>query len=193
MGSILVVEDEPDIANLVKYNLEKDGLQAHTVGDGKPALDLVMRDPPDLVILDLMLPGLDGLEVCRRLRANETTRAIPIIMLTARAEEVDRILGLELGADDYVSKPFSPRELVARVKAVLRRFSPPVSPDETPLVVKNLQLDPVRHLVTKAGQAIDLSAMEFRLIEFLFRHPGRVYTRSQLLGLVWGRDRVVEL
>jgi two-component system alkaline phosphatase synthesis response regulator PhoP len=184
MGSILVVEDEADIAKLVKYHLAKEGLQAHTVGDGKPALDLAMRNPPDLVILDLMLPGVDGLEVCRRLRANEATKTIPIIMLTAMSEEVDRILGLELGADDYVSKPFSPRELVARVKAVLRRLNPRTSSsDQMVLALGNLRLDPIRHLVTRAGQAIDLSAMEFRLLEFLLRHPGHVYTRSQLLSL----------
>ena len=121
MGTILVVEDEPDIADLVKYHLEKAGLPARVVADGKQALDLILREQPDLVVLDLMLPGLDGLELCRRLRGSAATRGIPVIMLTAKTEEVDRIVGLEMGADDYVPKPFSPRELVARVKAVLRR------------------------------------------------------------------------
>jgi len=129
MGTILVVEDEPDIADLVKYHLEKAGLPARVVADGKQALDLILREQPDLVVLDLMLPGLDGLELCRRLRGAPATRGIPVIMLTAKTEEVDRIVGLEMGADDYVPKPFSPRELVARVKAVLRRTAaaPPVA------------------------------------------------------------------
>ena len=192
MGTILIVEDERDIADLVKYHLEKAGLSARTLGDGKQALDLAVRDHPDLIILDLMLPGMDGLEVCRRLRATSATQAIPIIMLTARAEEVDRVLGLELGADDYVSKPFSPRELVARVKAVLRRLSLPASASEGPVALGSLRLDPERHEVTKAGEPVALSAMEFRLLEFFLRHRGRVYTRTQLLDLVWGHDRFVE-
>ena len=133
MDTILIVEDEADIADLVKYHLEKEGLSARTVADGKQALDLIVRDHPSLIILDLMLPGADGLEVCRRLRANSATQGIPIIMLTAKAEEVDRVLGLEMGADDYVPKPFSPRELVARVKAVLRRSTAPVTPSEAPV------------------------------------------------------------
>jgi phosphate regulon transcriptional regulator PhoB len=192
MGTILVVEDEPDIADLVKYHLEKAGLPARVVADGKQALDLIARDHPDLVVLDLMLPGLDGLEVCRRLRGSPATRGIPVIMLTAKAEEVDRIVGLEMGADDYVPKPFSPRELVARVKAVLRRSAAPLEPSEAPVSVGNLRLDPARHDITKGGQPISLSAMEFRLLEFFLRHRGRVYTRAQLLDQVWGQDRFVE-
>ena len=192
MGTILIVEDEADIADLVKYQLEKEGLAARTVSDGKQALDLIVRDHPDLIILDLMLPGTDGMEVCRRLRANSATQAIPIIMLTAKAEEVDRILGLEMGADDYVPKPFSPRELVARVKAVLRRTATPLAPNEAPVGIGNLRLDPVRHEATKADRSIDLSAMEFRLLEFFLRHRGRVFTRTQLLDQVWGQDRFVE-
>jgi phosphate regulon transcriptional regulator PhoB len=192
MGTILIVEDEADIADLVKYQLEKEGLTARTVGDGKQALDLIVRDHPDLIILDLMLPGTDGMEVCRRLRANSATQAIPIIMLTAKAEEVDRILGLEMGADDYVPKPFSPRELVARVKAVLRRTATPLTLSEAPVGVGNLRLDPVRHEATKADRPVDLSAMEFRLLEFFLRHRGRVFTRTQLLDQVWGQDRFVE-
>jgi two-component system phosphate regulon response regulator PhoB len=192
MGTILIVEDEADIAELVKYHLEREGLVARTVSDGKHALDLIVRDHPDLIILDLMLPGMDGLELCRRLRAQAATRAIPIIMLTARAEEVDRIVGLEVGADDYVPKPFSPRELVARVKAVLRRTAPPVGPSEAPVSVGGLRLDPGRHEVTKKDRSIELSAMEFRLLEFFLRHRGRVFTRTQLLDQVWGQDRFVE-
>lgn len=192
MGTILIVEDERDIADLVKYHLEKAGLTARSVGNGKQALDLVVRDHPDLIVLDLMLPGLDGLEVCRRLRGSAVTRGIPIIMLTARTEEVDRILGLEMGADDYVPKPFSPRELVARVKAVLRRTTAPVEPSEAPVTAGDLRLDPTRHEVTKRGQPVFLSAMEFRLLEFFLRHRGRVYSRTQLLDQVWGQDRFVE-
>ncbi len=192
MGTILIVEDEPDIANLVKYHLEKGGLPARVIADGKQALDLIVRDHPDLVILDLMLPGLDGLEVCRRLRGTADTRGIPVIMLTAKGEEVDRIVGLEMGADDYVPKPFSPRELVARVKAVLRRTATPPEPSDVPMTVDDLRLDPARHEVTKGGQPVFLSAMEFRLLEFFLRHRGRVYSRTQLLDQVWGQDRFVE-
>ncbi len=192
MGTILIVEDERDIADLVKYHLEKAGLPARIVPDGKHALDLISREPPDLVILDLMLPSLDGLEVCRRLRGSPATQGIPVIMLTAKAEEVDRIVGLEMGADDYVPKPFSPRELVARVKAVLRRMAAPLAASEAPLRMGDLRLDPSRHEVTKRGQVVSLSAMEFRLLEFFLRHRGRVYTRTQLLDQVWGQDRFVE-
>jgi two-component system phosphate regulon response regulator PhoB len=192
METILIVEDERDIADLVKYHLEKAGLPARVVGDGRHALDLIARDHPDLVILDLMLPGMDGLEVCRRLRGNPATQAIPIIMLTAKAEEVDRIIGLELGADDYVPKPFSPRELVARVKAVLRRMAAPLASTEVPVTVGDLRLDPGSHSVMKGGQPLTLSAMEFRLLEFFLRHRGRVYSRTQLLDQVWGQDRFVE-
>jgi phosphate regulon transcriptional regulator PhoB len=192
MGTILIVEDERDIAELVKYHLEKAGLSARIVGDGKQALDLIARDLPDLLVLDLMLPGMDGVELCRRLRANSATQSLPIIMLTARAEEVDRIVGLEMGADDYVPKPFSPRELVARVKAVLRRTAAPIASTDAPLSARDLRLDPARHEVTRAGRPLALSAMEFRLLEFFLRHRGRVYTRAQLLDQVWGQERFVE-
>jgi phosphate regulon transcriptional regulator PhoB len=192
MGTILIVEDERDIADLVKYHLEKASLPARSVGDGRHALDLIAREPPDLVILDLMLPGVDGIEVCRRLRSSPATQTIPIIMLTAKAEEVDRIVGLEMGADDYVTKPFSPRELVARVKAVLRRAAAPAAPGDGPIAAGDLRLDPSRHEVRKGEQPVVLSAMEFRLLEFFLRHRGRVFTRTQLLELVWGHDRFVE-
>jgi len=192
METILIVEDEADIAELVKYHLVKEGFTARTVSDGKQALELIVRDHPDLIILDLMLPGMDGLELCRRLRSGSATQGIPIIMLTAKAEEVDRIVGLEIGADDYVPKPFSTRELVARVKAVLRRTTAPLAPSESPVSAGNLRLDPIRHDVTKEGQTVDLSAMEFRLLEFFLRHRGRVFTRTQLLDQVWGQDRFVE-
>jgi phosphate regulon transcriptional regulator PhoB len=192
METILIVEDEADIAELVKYHLVKEGFSARAVGNGTQALELIVRDHPDLIILDLMLPGKDGLEICRRLRSNSVTQSIPIIMLTAKAEEVDRIVGLEIGADDYVPKPFSPRELVARVKAVLRRTTAPLAPSESPVAAGSLRLDPARHEVTKEDHAIGLSAMEFRLLEFLLRHRGRVFTRTHLLDQVWGQDRFVE-
>ncbi len=192
MGAILIVEDEPDIADLVRHHLEKAGLPARTIGNGKQALDLIARDHPDLIVLDLMLPGMDGLEVCRRLRADAATQALPILMLTARSEEVDRILGLEMGADDYLPKPFSPRELVARVKAILRRTAQPSAPSEAPITAGDLRLDPVRHEVAKGDAPVVLSAMEFRLLEFFLHHRGRVFTRTQLLDQVWGRDRFVE-
>jgi phosphate regulon transcriptional regulator PhoB len=192
MGTVLIVEDEQDIADLVKYHLEKAGLPARTLGNGKQALELIAREHPDLLVLDLMLPGMDGMELCRRLRADPTTQGIPIVMLTARGEEVDRILGLEMGADDYLPKPFSPRELVARVKAVLRRRIQPTAPDESPVAAGNLRLDPARHEVTRQGRPVELSAMEFRLLEFFLRHRGRVFTRAQLLDQVWGHDRFVE-
>ena len=192
METILVVEDEPDIADLVKYHLDRAGLPTRVVTDGKQALDLIVREQPALVVLDLMLPGLDGIEICRRLRASPATRGIPIIMLTAKAEEVDRIVGFEMGADDYVPKPFSPRELVARVKAVLRRTAAPPEPSEAPVIAGDVRLDPARHEVTKNRQPVSLSAMEFRLLEFFLRHPGRVFSRAQLLDQVWGQDRFVE-
>ncbi len=192
MGTILIVEDEPDIADLVKYHLERAGLPARTIGNGKQALDLIVREHPDLIVLDLMRPGMDGLEVCRRLRADASTQAIPILMLTAKGEEVDRIVGLEMGADDYLPKPFSPRELVARVKAVLRRTMVPSASSEVPIAVGGLHLDPTRHEVSKNDAAVDLSAMEFRLLEFFLRHRGRVFSRIQLLDQVWGHERFVE-
>lgn len=192
MGTILVVEDERDIAELVKYHLEKAGLPARIIGDGKQALDLIVRESPALIILDLLLPGLDGLEVCRRLRRSPATEGIPIIMLTAKSEEVDRIVGLEMGADDYIPKPFSPRELVARVKAVLRRMTPPPTPNGPPVSVGDLCLDPARHEVIKGDRRLDLSATEFRLLEFFLRHRGLLFTRTQLLDQVWGHECVVE-
>jgi phosphate regulon transcriptional regulator PhoB len=188
---ILVVEDEQDIAELIRYNVERAGYQARAVPDGRRALDLARREPPDLVILDLLLPGMDGLEVCRRLRAEPATRALPIIMVTAKGEETDRVVGLEMGADDYLVKPFSPRELVARVRAVLRRREEPAAEVER-LAAGDLTLDRGRHEVTRAGRPIPLSAMEFKLLAFLMANRGRVFTREQLLDRVWGQDRFVE-
>jgi DNA-binding response OmpR family regulator len=182
---ILVVEDEPTIVEVVVRYLQREGFRTITAGDGESALQAVARERPDLLVLDLMLPGLDGLEVLRRLRANG---AIPVVMLTARGEEIDRVVGLELGADDYLTKPFSPRELVARVKAVLRRTqgSAVVDASAVPLVVGDLRLDLAARTVSLAGSPIALTGREFDLLAFLMRHVNQVFTREQLLDQVWG-------
>ncbi|MFA6110035.1 MAG: response regulator [Candidatus Latescibacterota bacterium] len=187
---ILVVEDEPDILDLVCYNLQQAGLEVERAGDGETALKVVAERPPDLIVLDLMLPGIDGLEVCRRLKQSEEHRRIPVLMLTARAAEVDRIVGLELGADDYLTKPFSPRELVLRVRAVLRRAAKaegddPEEPGER-LEFGPLTIDPDGHRVLVEGREIDLTATEFRLVHTLAQRRGRVQTREELLTVVWG-------
>jgi phosphate regulon transcriptional regulator PhoB len=183
---ILVVDDEPHIVELVRYNLLQEGYDVATAGDGETALERVRSERPDLVVLDIMLPGVDGLEVCRRLRKDT---AIPIIMLTAKGGELERVVGLEIGADDYVTKPFSPRELVARVRAVLRRRVREVSaPTQDPIVVGSLRLDPVTHEVTLQDRRIDLTAREFELLWLLMRHPNRVFTRDFLLEHLWGHD-----
>lgn len=180
-GRVLIVEDEAKIVELLRLYLERDGYQVSAAADGPQALELAEKEKPDLVLLDLNLPGMDGLEVCRRLRARGP---VPIIMLTARGEEVDRIVGLELGADDYVSKPFSPREVVARVRAVLRRSAP--SPPQERRRFGPLEMDLARHEVTVDGQPVALTATEFRLLETMSAESGRVFTRSQLLDRVWG-------
>jgi DNA-binding response OmpR family regulator len=178
---ILVVDDEAKIVELVRAYLERDGYQVLTAYDGRQALELARRERPDLMVLDLMLPEVDGLEVCRILRRESS---LPIIMLTARDEEPDKLVGLELGADDYITKPFSPREVVARVRAVLRRAASPPAEERT--VVGDLVIDPARHEVFCHGQPLSLTPTEFKLLEVLARSPGRVYTRLQLLDLVQG-------
>jgi two-component system phosphate regulon response regulator PhoB len=184
---VLVVEDEPDIRRLVVLHLERDGFRCRTATTGSDALREVKAAIPDLVVLDLMLPEVDGLEVCRRLRRDMSTAAIPIIMLTAKSDEVDRIVGLEIGADDYVGKPFSPKELVARVRAVLRRAHPN---QPTPvLTVGPITLDAVRHAVSLNGQAIVLTPKEFDLLQALLEAAGRVLSREFLLNRVWGYAR----
>jgi phosphate regulon transcriptional regulator PhoB len=190
-AKVLIVEDENDIAELIRYNVERAGYQTRVVGDGQQALRLIRQETPDLLLLDLMLPGMDGLEVCRRVRAEAGTRALPIIMVTAKGEETDRVVGLEMGADDYLVKPFSPRELVARLRAVLRRREAPASEAER-LVAGDLALDHGRHEVTRNGAPIPLSAMEFKLLGFLLANRGRAFSREQLLDRVWGQDRFVE-
>jgi DNA-binding response OmpR family regulator len=182
---ILIVEDDPDIAQLVAHYLDKAGFTTDHVASGRDALQAIAARPPDLVVLDLMLPQVDGLEVCRSLRSDEKTRAIPIIMVTARAEESERIVGLELGADDYVAKPFSPNELVARVRALLRRTQRSPAPTRT-LMYGPIVVDTERHTVSSDGRDVTLTAKEFLLLEYLLQHRGRVLSRDVLLTDVWG-------
>lgn len=177
---ILVVDDERDILELVRYNLEKDGYRVTTVTSGEEALDGARSRLPDLVVLDLMLPGVDGLEVCRRLQADPATRAIPIVMLTAKGSEADVVAGLELGASDYVTKPFSPRVFTARVRAVLRRGHD-TADDEATLRIGDLVIRPGRHQVLVDDRPVELTATEFRILAYLARRPGWVFTRRQLL------------
>jgi phosphate regulon transcriptional regulator PhoB len=190
---ILVVEDEPDIRELVRYNLEREGFEVDETEDGETALQLIERQRPALLLLDLMLPNADGLEICKILRQRPATSNLPIVMLTAKAAEVDRVLGLEFGADDYITKPFSPRELVARVKAVLRRAE---SGDGTaPRSVferGRLRIDFDRHEVTLDGRPLDVSLREYELLKFFVRNPNRVFDRLTILDLVWGNDTYVE-
>jgi DNA-binding response OmpR family regulator len=183
--NILVAEDDRDIADLIAHYFSRAGWQAHVTESGDDALASIRRSAVDLVILDVMLPGLSGLEVCRALRADKTTAAIPIIMLTARAEESDRIIGLEIGADDYVSKPFSPNELVARVRALMRR-SNRTEPTGSTLAFGPLVMDLSRHTVMDDGRDVKLTAKEFMLLQYLLQHRGRVLSRDLLLGDVWG-------
>jgi len=190
---VLVVEDESDIRELVRYHLEQEGYTVREAATGEEALSQVGDLGPDLVILDLMLPGTDGMAVCKRLRSNPVTASVPVIMLTARAAEVDRVLGLEMGADDYVTKPFSPRELVARVKAILRRArATDGAPGHDTYERGRLRIDFDSYEASIDGRALTLSLREFELLKFLVRNPNRVYDRLQLLDLVWGRDVHVE-
>jgi two-component system alkaline phosphatase synthesis response regulator PhoP len=190
LKKILIVEDEYDVIKLLKYNLEKEGFKVNYTSDGSLVLAEIRRDEPDLVILDLMLPGLDGLEICRQIRRNEKYTSLPLLMLTARGEEADRVVGLEMGADDYVTKPFSMRELVARVRALLRRQDGPGAQRAT-LQRGSLTIDPAAHSVMVSGRRIELSALEFKLLHYLGSHPGMVFSRDQLLDRVWGDDRSV--
>jgi DNA-binding response OmpR family regulator len=187
---ILIVEDDPDIAELIARYLDKAGFGSERVGSGGEALQAIAERPPGLIVLDLMLPHMDGLEVCRLVRSHDATSAIPIIMLTARAEESERIVGLELGADDYLAKPFSPNELVARVRALLRRAQRAAatasSPGSRPLAYGPIALDTDRHVVSSGGRDVTLTAKEFLLLEYLMRHRGRVLSRDVLLTDVWG-------
>lgn len=187
---ILVVEDEPPLVEILRYNLENEGYRVSVATDGNDALTQIQASTPDLVILDWMLPQLSGIEVCRQIRTDPDSKDTPVIMLTARGEEADRVKGLVSGADDYVVKPFSPTELLARVRAVLRR-SVSSSPDET-LMHGDLVMDLAAHQVTRAGRSVHLGPTEFRLLRVFLKRPGRVFSREQLLDLAWGRDIYLE-
>ncbi len=190
MAKILVVEDEPAIQALIATNLKRAGHEVTSAADAESAQRQIKQALPDLILLDWMLPGMSGIELARSLRNDERSRIVPIIMLTARGDEHDKILGLETGADDYITKPFSPRELVARIKAVLRRRAPQATEDA--VEIAGLRLDPVSHRVAAGGQAAELGPTEFRLLHFLMTHAERVHSRSQLLDQVWGDHVFVE-
>lgn len=188
---VLIVEDERDIRDLVVLHLQRDGYQVSTASSGEDALLQVKQSPPDLVLLDLMLPGMSGLEVCRRLRQEQTTATLPILMLTAKADEVDRVVGLEMGADDYVVKPFSPKELVARVHALLRRSRP--APESAPVTLGALTIDPGTHRASVDGKVVPLTPKEFDLLRALIEARGRVLSREFLLDRVWAYSRADEI
>jgi two-component system alkaline phosphatase synthesis response regulator PhoP len=191
--SVLVVEDEADIRELIKFNLEREGYAVEEAADGAQALAQIARRQPDVVILDLMLPGMPGLEVCRQIRARRETAHLPVLIVTAKGTEVDKVLGLEMGADDYVVKPFSPRELLARVRALLRRAQPQVEPEPGGVYQRGrIKIDFGTYQVWVDGLHKPLALREFELLRFFVRHPMRVYTREQLLDMVWGRDTFVE-
>lgn len=185
---ILVVDDEEDILELVRYNLSKDGYRVSLVTSGEEALKAARSSQPDVILLDLMLPGVDGLEVCRLLKQDPKTQHIPVIMLSAKGEEADIVTGLELGAADYITKPFSPRILIARLRAVLRRRAAQMVSESAPLAIHDLVIHPGRHEVLVQGQPVDLTVTEFRLLHMLARRPGWVFTRSQIVNGVHGDD-----
>ncbi|HHJ14351.1 MAG TPA: phosphate regulon transcriptional regulatory protein PhoB [Gammaproteobacteria bacterium] len=189
MSQILIVEDEAAIREMLQFSLVKAGFQCQLAADAEQALVAISARPPDLLLLDWMLPGMSGIDLARRLRGDELTRNLPIIMLTARGEEDDRVLGLECGADDYVAKPFSPRELLARIRALLRRTAPP---EDAVLEAGRLVLDLAAHRVRVGGQEVELAPAEFRLLSFFMAHPERVFSRGQLLDQVWGRGVFIE-
>jgi two-component system phosphate regulon response regulator PhoB len=187
-GNILAVEDEEDIQELVRYNLEKEGYSVTVTASGEDGLRLARTSAPSLILLDLMLPGIDGLEVCRTLKADPKAQHIPIVMLTAKGEESDIVTGLELGADDYVTKPFSPRILIARVRAVLRRKSKQAVDESSSLQFEDLVIHPGRHEVLVKGEPVQLTSTEFRVLHYLARRPGWVFTRSKIVDAVHGED-----
>ena len=188
---ILIVEDEPPLAEMLRYNLESEGFRTLVATGGEEALLLVAEEAPDLVILDWMLPDLSGIEVCRQLKTRPETKALPVIMLTARGEETDRVRGLDNGADDYVVKPYSPSEMMARVRAVLRRSNPELA--EQTLEYADVKMDLTQHIVMRGDTPVHLGPTEFRLLQALMERPGRVYSREQLLDKAWGRDIYVEI
>ncbi len=190
MKKVLLIEDDRDIVELFRYTLQREGFQVAAATDGATGLAQVRKTPPDILLLDLMLPKLSGLDICREIRRDQALNRLPILMLTARGEEADRVVGLEMGADDYVTKPFSPRELGARVKALLRRTEPA---GETPRVIESrgLTIDPSSYRVAHDGDPVTLSTLEFRLLYYLAARPNRVFTRDQLLHSLWGTERFV--
>jgi two-component system phosphate regulon response regulator PhoB len=190
-GRVLLVEDDPALVELLTFNLRKEEFEVQSTADGEDALLIARETPPDLVILDWMIEGVSGIEVCRRLRRIPETANVPIIMLTARTEETDRVRGLETGADDYVTKPFSPKELVARVAAVLRRMRPALAGEK--LSYAGIEMDLVSHRLRRDGQPVAIGPTEFRLLRHFLEHPGRVFSRERLLDSVWGRDSEIEL
>ena len=192
--NILVVDDEKDIVELLQYNLEKEGYRTSCAFSGEECLEFIKTELPNLILLDLMLPEIDGLDVCKFLKNNSQTSHISIIMLTAKGEETDIVLGLELGADDYITKPFKIRELLARVKAVLRRTKnniPPLLKEKEIIKFKDLVIDSIKHQVTLKDQPLSLTSTEFKLLKFLASHPGKVFTREQLLNQVWAEDSFI--
>ena len=191
MSRILIVEDDPSLVELLKYNLETEGFDVSVARDGEGGLEAIDTQDPDLVVLDWMLPNMSGIEICRQMRQRTATRSTPVIMLTAKGEETDRIRGLETGADDYIVKPFSPAELTARIKAVLRRAHPEQVGNE--LRYKDIFMDLETHRVMREDRAVKLGPTEFRLLKTFLEKPGRVFSREQLLDKVWGRDIYVEL
>jgi phosphate regulon transcriptional regulator PhoB len=188
--TVVLIEDEADIRDIVEYNFTKAGFRVWTFENGERALEHLRKTATDLVLLDIMLPGQDGLEICRRMRSEEGLKNLPLIFLTARGDEIDRIVGLELGADDYIVKPFSPRELVARAKAVLRRQAKSV-PDAPLIAGESIRIDASTQDVVVRGKEVKLSALEFKLLHWLASHPRKVFSREQLLDHVWGFDRAV--
>ncbi len=189
---ILIVEDEKDIIKMLEYNLKKEGFRVIAAQDGEDALDLALRQYPDLILLDLMLPGIDGVEVCKSLKKESKTSLIPIIMLTAKSQESDKVLGLELGADDYITKPFSPRELVARIKAVLRRVTEKEKLPEV-FAAGDLKIDFAKISVNVKDKPIELTSKEFELLKTLLKAKGRVLSRDYLLDTIWGYDHAMEI
>jgi two-component system, OmpR family, phosphate regulon response regulator PhoB len=188
--SVLIAEDEGALVTLLRYNLEREGYRVLEALDGEEAMLVASEEKPDLVLLDWMLPQLSGIEVCRRLRGRQETRNVPIIMLTARGEQSDRIRGLDTGADDYVTKPFDVDELMARVRAVMRRIRPSLAPDT--VAIGDIEMDRAAHRVRRAGKEVHLGPTEYKLLDHLIQHPGRVFSREQLLDAVWGSDVYVE-
>jgi len=192
MAKLLIIEDEKDIVQALEYNLKKEGFEIHKAYDGLQGLKLATEIIPDLIILDLMLPGLDGLELCRKIKKDPKTENIPIIMLTAKGAETDKVVGLEVGADDYITKPFSMRELIARVKAILKRYGHKEKAYKLNLKFTDLEIDSERHEIKAAGKMVELTAKEFALLKYLAENQGRVYSRERLLDAIWGIEVAIE-